>query len=158
MAASPTSSLRWSLPIPAQFYLPTVVLGTLGICLTSHELILIGSFLLALALAGLGVGQKFEIDDKRQHYRQGLHWANIINPAWQVLPTVQSVLIKPHSSIITPGRLHLVLIRRVTEFIVLLSVPDSQRGVVVASISSNNDAIALAKKLALALTIPVEIV
>ena len=111
---------------------------------------------LALVLVGLAVGDKFELDAAARRYRVGMHWAHVLNPGWQLLPVVQRVVVKPYSyrelertrynGIIDKG------MRQV--FTVLLSVPHSLQGVVVASIKDKAQAEKIAAVLAETLRVP----
>ena len=109
-----------------------------------------------LVPVGLLVGDKFELDAAGRRYRAGLHWAHLLNPSWQVLPLVQQVVVKPYSyhglertrynGVVDTG------VRQV--FTVLLSVPHSWRGIAVASVKDETQALEIAAVLAKALQVP----
>jgi hypothetical protein len=111
---------------------------------------------LIMMLLLLPTGQKFELDGAGR-YRSGWHWAHWLNPAWQPLPAVQHVLVKPY-------RYHKLTPRQfiggpadegVWEgYTVLLSVPGSRHGVVVASVKSAAQAAEIAATVAATLGVP----
>jgi hypothetical protein len=110
---------------------------------------------LFITLLLLPVGQKFELDGAHR-YRDGLHWAHWLNPAWQPLPPVQQVLVKPYRyRKLAPGKYGAALADKgIWEgYTVLLSVPNSRRGIVVASVKSVAQAEVIAAEVATALGI-----
>jgi len=90
----PLVRIRLSLPEGAYMALalPAVVSATWLI--QGHPVWAAGA--LAVLLLLLPVGQKFELDCTRR-YRDGWHWAHWLNPAWQPLPAVQGVLVRPYA-------------------------------------------------------------
>jgi len=111
---------------------------------------------LCVTLLLLPVGQKFELDGTHR-YRDGLHWAHWLNPGWQPLPPVQQVLVKPYRyRKLAPRKYGDGLADKgIWEgYTVLLSVPNSRRGIVVASVKSAAQAMAIATEVAAALGVP----
>ena len=111
---------------------------------------------LALVPVALAVGDKFELDVAGRRYRIGMHWAHVLNPGWQTLPVVQWVVVKPHSyRELERTRYNGMVDKGVRQvFTVLLSVPHSWRGIAVASVEDETQALEIAAMLAKALQVP----
>jgi predicted cation transporter len=151
-----TLLVRIRLPLPEGAYLALALPAVVSAAwlMQGHPVLAAGALTVLLLL--LLVGQKFELDGTRR-YRDGWHWAHWLNPAWQPLPVVQQVLVKPYryrmlarskygSDLSDAG---------IWEgYTVLLSVPNSRLGVVVASVESAAEAAAIAAEMAAALGVP----
>ncbi len=149
-------SVRIQLPLPASAYLAMAAPAVIGVAWLVQGYPTIAAVALIVTLLLLPTGQKFELDGLRR-YRDGLHWAHWLNPPWQPLPPVQQVLVKPYRyRKLTPRKYSDSLADKgIWEgYTVLLSVPGSRRGVVVASVKSAAQAADMAAEVAAALGVP----
>jgi hypothetical protein len=144
------------LPLPSKRWWAVALAVALSLIWVSQGLEVLAIIALTLVPVALAVGEKFEFDAAQRRYRVGMHWAHVLNPRWQQLPPVQLVVVKPHrhrqlrqtsyNGLVDEG------LRRV--FTVLLSVPHTTRGVVVASVKDRATAAEIAAIVAEALQVP----
>ncbi|MGI4870634.1 MAG: hypothetical protein ACRYFX_05580 [Janthinobacterium lividum] len=155
MAETPLP-VRIPLPLPSSRYLGLACPGLGALLWLARGHWGMGAVFGVMLVAGLLVEQKFELDAARQNYRTGLHWAHLLNPKWHSLPQVWQVVMKPYTyRELAIGRSGNLADQGIWKgFTVLLSVPDSPRGVVVASVVSAMEATSIATEVATALGIP----
>jgi hypothetical protein len=151
------SSVLIKRPLPHDTRLAVALPVGLSLILAVRDCPVWAAVALLLVPGLLAVGDKFELDTVRRRYREGYHWAHWLNPAWQQLPLVQGVVVKPYryrmlarskygSELSDAG---------IWEgYTVLLSVPNSRLGVVVASVEDEAEAEAIAAEVAGALQVP----
>lgn len=110
--------------------------------------------LVALVIAV--VGKKFELDSAGRRYRVGMHLMHRLNPGWQPLPAIQHVVIKPYSyqQVRRSALAAVAHENRWQGFTVLLSMPNSPRGIVVCSVEDEMQAKRLAAEVAFVLKVP----
>jgi hypothetical protein len=144
------------LPLPPSAYSAMAAPAMIGTVFLVQDYLTQAVIAWIMTLLLLPIGQKFELDGAGR-YRDGWHWAHWLNPAWQPLPAVQHVLVKPYRYRKLPPS---QFIGGLTDegtwegYTVLLSVPGSQRGIVVVSVKSAARAADMAAEVAAALGVP----
>lgn len=144
------------IPLPPSRWWAVIIAVGLGTIWHYQGFDVLSLLALMLVPAALAVGDKFELDAIGRRYRAGRHWGHMLNPPWQVLPDVQQVLVKPHSyRELRPTKYNGMVDEGVRYvFTVLLSVPHSVRGIVVASVKDEARAKEIAAVMAAALRVP----
>jgi hypothetical protein len=144
------------LPMPSKRWWALLLAVALSAVWWSQGFVVLAVVALALVPVGLAVGDKFELDLDQRRYRAGLHWADMLNPAWQPLPVVQKIVVKPYRyRAVQPTRYNGTVDEGSRQaFTVLLSVPQARRGTVVATVASETEATEMAAVLADALQVP----
>jgi hypothetical protein len=144
-------------PLPYDARLAVVLPLGLSLILAMMNCPVWAAVVLLLVPALLAVGDKFELDTVRRRYREGYHWAHWLSPVWQQLPLVQGVLVKPYRYRMLARSKYGSELSDVgiwEGLTVLLSVPNSRLGVVVASVEDEAEAEAIAAEVAGALQVP----
>lgn len=144
-------------PLPYDARLAVVLPLGLSLILAVRNCPVWAAVVLLLVPTLLAVGDKFELDTTRRRYREGYHWAHWLSPAWQQLPLVQGVLVKPYRYRMLARSKYGSELSDVgiwEGYTVLLSVPNSRLGVVVVSVEDGAEAEAIAAEVAGALQVP----
>ena len=144
-------------PLPYDARLAVVLPLGLSLILAVRNCPVWAAVVLLLVPTLLAVGDKFELDTARRRYREGYHWAHWLSPAWQPLPLVKGVLVKPYRYRMLARSKYGSELSDVgiwEGYMVLLSVPNSRLGVVVVSVEDGAEAEAIAAEVAGALQVP----